>query len=279
MGPPLRLGQEKHRADLTSGFPILRVLSNSDNLETGGVLGIKVPKMLPDRAAIFEEALGERLIHHGYTVRCGSILVGDAASLQNPRADTFEISITGSHPGSIVLIRTRWRQGLSLNVDRLAPVIALHRGVKGKTDLTHARDCREIVVELAVERRQLIWLESCHVGVEMEDVSIGGLKSEVLMLHVAQALRQQARGAQKNEGQRRLRHHQRPLRPPAGMLRGTISSAQSVGGIGMRHQPCRGDSEENSRQQRNGESKGQHRYRRGGADGHMLRLKSKPQEI
>src|ERR1051326_1172087 len=200
MGPPLRLGQEKHRADLTGGLPILCVLSNSNDLKTSGILRVEVPKMLADRVATFEEALGECLIHHSYTVRCGSILVGDAAPLQNPRANAFEIPITGPYPGSIIFVRTRRRQGLSLDIDRLAPVIALHRGVKGKADLIHARDGSQVVVELPVKCGQLPDLESGHVRIKMHDIAIGGLKSEVLMLHVAQALRQQARRAEENEG-------------------------------------------------------------------------------
>ena len=100
----------------------------------------------------------------------------------------------------------------------------------------------------------------------MGNIAIGRLKTEMLALHIAQALRQQACSRKQHERQRRLRNHERFLRPAAAASAGTAGAAKRVGRSGVRRDPCRCNSKKNSGQQRDRERESQHGQRRRGVD-------------
>src|SRR5271166_5472960 len=101
------------------------------------------------------------------------------------------------------------RRRLSSDEDALAPVVALHRAVQGKANLLHTWNSREVTMQLAVERFELVGVVAGHLRVNVQDVAVRGDKSEVLMLHVAQAPRQQSGGAKQDQRKSRLHHDQR----------------------------------------------------------------------
>src|SRR5262245_3767852 len=151
MLPPLCSREEESRPDLCRRLPILCVLSNTDNFETRSVLCIEVAKMFSEGVSLFEKTLGEGLVDDGDPICSGRVLLGDSPPLQDFCADAFKVSITDPHPRGIVLVRIRWRQRLSFQVNRFSPVIALHWRVKGNADLSHTRNRSEIVAELLVK--------------------------------------------------------------------------------------------------------------------------------
>ena len=94
----------------------------------------------------------------------------------------------------IVFTWLRWR--LSRNVDALTPVVTFHRAVGGISHRFHPRNRSERVVELAEECVQLRNLIPRHLRIDMQNIAVRGIESEVLLVQVAQALCQQAGCAQ-----------------------------------------------------------------------------------
>src|ERR1700723_2430588 len=99
-----------------------------------------------------------------------------------------------------MLVSSGRRWWLAVDEHPLAPVISFHRAVHGKTHLLPAWDRRQVCMQLAKERFQLVGLVAGHLGVDMQDVAIRGDKTKVLVLHVAQATRQQASSTKQHHG-------------------------------------------------------------------------------
>src|ERR1700678_2853875 len=98
------------------------------------------------------------------------------------------------------------RRRLSRDVDALTPVVALHRAVQGKANLLHTWNFGEVHVQLAEEGFELLGSITGHLRIDVEDVAIRGDKSEVQVLHVAQASRQQAVSAEQDQRKSSLYH-------------------------------------------------------------------------
>src|SRR5579859_8182657 len=91
-----------------------------------------------------------------------------------------------------------WRR-LAVNINTLAPVISFHGTIKRKTDLLNAGNGVYVLVELAVKWLQLLRLVSRHLWINMQNVSVGRVESEIPMLHVIQAAGEQARRAKQDQ--------------------------------------------------------------------------------
>src|SRR5207237_4876081 len=93
---------------------------------------------------------------------------------------------------------------LARDVDRFAPIVTFHRAVERKSNSTHAGNGGQRIAELGIKDVKLLGCVSCHMRIDMQDVTVGQLESEFLVVQVAQAFSQQSRGAEENERQRSL---------------------------------------------------------------------------
>jgi hypothetical protein len=98
------------------------------------------------------------------------------------------------------------------------------------------------------------------------------------MLRKLSVSNQQSRGTEQNQRQSGLGDDQRLLRPPRGVRGGTMRSAQSICGVGVRCHPGGRNSEENPSQYADRERESEHRQRRQSADGNFIALKCEPQD-
>jgi hypothetical protein len=160
---------------------------------------LQISEVFSDWVFILKELLHKRLVDYGDVPGCGRVLFGNPATLHNLGADALKISVTNSQPRCLILIAPRRSGSLTLDKDVGAPVISLHRAVERKTDAVHAGNRRQVVMELAIKHGQSFRCISSHGRIKMQNVTIRHFESEILMLHVAQALGQQSRGAQQNQ--------------------------------------------------------------------------------
>jgi hypothetical protein len=111
----------------------------------------------------------------------------------------------------------------------------------------------------------------------MQNVAIRCDETKVLVLHVAQATRQQTSSTEQHHGKSCLQNHQRLLSPSPMVCCRAIRPAQRLDGICPGRQPGRADAKKNTRQQGNQESKPEHRQRRTSLYRHRLLLKRQKQ--
>ena len=149
IGHPLRGRQEKHRRNFTGRLAVLRILGNADNFEFSGMFHVDIAEMIANRIAILEKFLGERLVHHRDVLRDGRILIADRAPLNYFGADRFKVAVAHAQPGRVVLIGIGFGRRLALDVNGLAPVVALHRAVQRKTHLRPRPGSRPVNREAA----------------------------------------------------------------------------------------------------------------------------------
>ena len=198
--------------------------------------------MLPDRVDVLEKVFRESLVHHRHAARGRGIFFAEGAAPDDFCAERFEISWADAQPGCVVLIRVGRRRRLAFDEDGFAPVVAFHRTVERKADLADSGDGAERFVNLAVKSVELSGLVSSHLRIDVDDVAIGGLKTEILAVHVVQTLREQSGSGEQDERQRCLGHDERFLRPSAALPGGTPGAAKSLGGSGLGGDPCRSHS-------------------------------------
>src|SRR5580658_6018155 len=143
---------------------------------------------------------------------------------------------------------------MAFHIDSLAPVIALERAVEGKASALDAGQSREFALQSLVEG----WDGGDSVagsrGIEVEDVTVGGSDAEVLMLKVPEALGEQASTDQEHQRNGGLQHDERLLRQRRAVASGAVHTAQSFRGVGVGSDPRGDDSEDESGEQRQGES-------------------------
>src|SRR6185312_3732593 len=188
----LTLGQKIHGAHFARGSPVICVLGHSHDLERAGVFQV-ITEMLANGLAIFEIFFLKEAIYQGDGACCRSILLIDRAAFHNLGSDGVKVAGAYPQPGC-AMVRcsgSRWR--ISFYIDALAPVIAFHRTIKRKADLLYARNSADILFEPPIERLQFFSLISSHLRINMQNVPIGGIKTEVSVLHIVQASRQQSR--------------------------------------------------------------------------------------
>ncbi len=123
---------------------------------------------------------------------------------------------------------------MALDEDALAPVIAFERTVHGERYGTHAGQCGEAILELAIEAGQTVDGVSGACGVEMEDVTVLSLNAEVLMLKIAERPCHEDRACEQHHGERSLKNDEYLLRQRGPVALGAIDTAQHLGRLGMR---------------------------------------------
>src|SRR5215467_6709775 len=155
--------------------------------------------MLAHGIAVFEKLLRKCPVHHSYRASCRRVGISELPALNKLSSDSVKIAGAGSHPGSVVLTTSRLRRWLPHNIDSSAPVVALHRTIKRVRNTLHAGDCGKQIVQLAIKTIHLLRLVSGHLWINVQNVAVLRFESETLVLHVAQALRQQSGCAQKNQ--------------------------------------------------------------------------------
>src|SRR5690349_17215877 len=95
--------------------------------------------------------------------------------------------------------RSRGRRRIAFNVNTLAPVVSFHGTVKRKADLLDAGNGVYVFLELAVKRLQLPRFVSSHLWINMQNVTVGRIKTEAPVLHIIQAAGEQAGRTKQNE--------------------------------------------------------------------------------
>ena len=195
----LGLGQEEHGRNFAGRVPVMRILGDADDFKASSIFLIQIAKVFSDRVFIFEELLGKCLIDDGYFPGSGSVLLGDGAAFHYFGSNALKVAVGDPEPGGLILTAARRRWRLPFDVNGLTPIIAFHRRVEAKAHALHARNCRQIVTELPIKRGQSLLRISGHRRIHMQDVAVRNFESKILALHVAQAPRQQSRGAQQNQ--------------------------------------------------------------------------------
>ncbi len=147
---------------------------------------------------------------------------------------------------------------MALDVNGLAPIVALHRGVERKTHLADAGNCCQRIVKLPKKRLHLSRFVSRHLRIDVHDVPVRCLESEFLGLHVVKALRQQPGCRKQHERKRSLRDDQRVLRPAAATSCGAACTAQRIGRSGVGRDPSRSNAEKDSCDKRYDECESEH---------------------
>ena len=153
-----------------------------------------------------EEGLHEDLIDYCGRGRGGAVLRAEAAAHHHVRAYGVEVFRVRPYiRRALVQIR------LSLDLDGGVVVIGLHRRIGAESDLDHAGDLVEAVLDRPVESRQLRLRVTRGLGIEVDDVAVGSVELHVKVLKLAEALGEQARAHQQHQRERRLHHYQRAL--------------------------------------------------------------------
>src|SRR5882724_1051757 len=190
----LSLSQEVHRAHLAGGSPVVGIFGHSNNLVSAWMLQV-IAEMFSNGLAVFEELLLKEAIHHGDGACPRRVLLIVGAAFHDLCADGVEISRAHAQPGRAMVGRARWWRRFAININALAPVISLHRAIKRKTDLLNARNSTQIVVELPVEDIEPVRFVASHLWIDVQNVAVRRVETEISMLHVIQAASQQPRRA------------------------------------------------------------------------------------
>ena len=219
--------------------------------------------------ARFEESLHEGFVDYGDVLRRRGVLFGDRAPAQDGLAERLQIAGIYMVPGRANLL-IHVGHAVSLADHDLAPVVLQWRVLR-QSGAVDAGNVRQPVLQLAIHRIQL-WLWVRREGRrEADGDAVVGLVTEILMLQVGKAMRQQAGTRQQDDGQCGLHDNQNLLREGGTVARGAIRAAQGLRRIGMRCQPRGRCTEEHAGDERERERECQNRQRGRGIDGHVFR--------
>ena len=117
--------------------------------------------------------------------------------------------------------------------DGATPIVSTHGAVQGIAGGNDPRKGAQSSLQFAVGTRQLICGETVECFTDVYDIAMINLEAEVLLLQLAQALREQDGAGNQHERERSLAHHQRLLRERSSLAGGTIASAQGLDGIAV----------------------------------------------
>ena len=140
--------------------------------------------------------------------------------------------------------RSSWKK------DRATPIVSTHGAVQGIAGGNDARNGAQSGLQFAVGTRQLIRGETVKCFTDVYDIAMIDLEAEVLLLQLAQALREQDGAGNQHERERSLTHHQQLLRERSSLGGGAIASAQGLDGIAVRADPGGNHAKHDARQQR-----------------------------
>src|ERR1700722_3873583 len=130
---------------------------------------------------------------------------------------------------------------------------------------------REAVLQIAIERVQLWRRITCQRTVHHDAEAAVRIEAEVLMFELAEAAREQACACKQHDGQRGLHDDENLLRQRGAVMCAAVGSAQGFGWIGVRGEPCRSCSEEDSGDERQSKGKSKHGQRWRCIDGDEVR--------
>ena len=204
--------------------------------------------MLTDWILAFEKPTDKSFVDNRDIGRRRRIVFIEGAAHDHFGVDGFKESRHRSHIAcACVFFGTGL--GPALDANSVVPAIARHRRVQRRRRHSHSGDLSQCIIDLPKLLRHLLGLVSAEGRIDPRNETSLRVEAEILMLEIAQALRQQRRGRQQYQRHRCLRDHQRLLRPRAATAHRTIRTAQRFHWIGMRSHPRRRCSEDNSRQE------------------------------
>ena len=163
-----------------------------------GVLDLVRPEVLPDRVLVFEESLCESFVDDGDLARGRGVVLGDGPAKHHFRAQGFEEARHHARPtGACIFLGARLRPARDANA--VVPTIASHGRVERGSHHPHAGNLAQAIVNLPEQRLHLFRLVGAQHGIDPGDIAALGLKAEILVLQVAQALAQKSRRGQQHE--------------------------------------------------------------------------------
>src|SRR6202789_96040 len=222
-----------HWPHVFAGVVVFGVCDDADDLEQRGKLLIEVSEVASHGIFLGKEFFYKRLIDHCDLLRSGGVLLGECSSANDGLTYGLEEVRADAIPRRVVVIVGSGR-GASCYVDSFAPVVSFKRAVEREADALDAGQRFELLLELLIERGKRLCRVACTCRVEMEDVAIVGLEAEILMLHVAKTLGEEACSDEQHKRERGLKYDEGFLRQRCTVARGTVAASQRLRRIGMR---------------------------------------------
>src|ERR1039458_10308008 len=171
---------------------VVRIAHNAHYLECSTVLHLGETEMRSNRIfARFEKFAHKRLVHYRDVSCRRGVLLSNAAAAHNQLTHGFKVArahtVPRRHDAIVGYVRLR----LSLAYDNLTPVIG-ERSIECERRAFDSRNPLKALAQRAVSSIQFFRRVAGKGCIDVENDTMVGLESEVLVLHFLQASRQQS---------------------------------------------------------------------------------------